>query len=108
MNLTAILLATFISTSFVTVVAQVGKGDIYQARIIGFCALVATVASAIKEAELIDFIFAYLLWGCIGGAGGSWIMHRLLDWAPGKDQKYGAYIRANRTEIQLISFVSPL
>lgn len=80
MNPTALLLATLIGTSAVTLVAQVGKGDTYQARIIGFCVLLATAAGAVRGAELTGFIFAYLLWGCIAGVGGSWILHRLLDW----------------------------
>lgn len=78
MSPTALLLATFISTSTVALVAQVGKNDIYQARIIGFCALAAAVTGAMRGVKLIDFIFAYLLWGCIVGVGGSWIVHRFL------------------------------
>ena len=74
------LLATFLSTSVVACAARAGKKDIYQARIMGFCALGAAIAGAVREAELIDFIFAYLLWGCIVGVGGSWIVHRLLNW----------------------------
>lgn len=57
-----------------------GKKDIYQARIIGFCALVAAVAGAVKRVELIGLLFAYLLWGFISGVGGSWIVHRLWSW----------------------------
>ena len=75
-----LLLATFLSTSVVACAARAGKKDIYQARIMGFCALGAAIAGAVREAELIDFIFAYLLWGCIVGVGGSWIVHRFLNW----------------------------
>lgn len=78
MSPTALLLATFIGTSAVALIAQVGRNDIYQARIICFGALVAVIAGVVRRVELINFIFAYLLWGCIAGVGGSWMVHRLL------------------------------
>ncbi len=79
-NPAAILLTVFISTSAVALITQANKNDVYQPHIIIFCALFATVASAVKSVALNDFIFGYLLWGCIAGATGSWIAHRVLPW----------------------------
>lgn len=88
----ALLLATFLSTSAVAVAAQAGKQDIYQAHIICCCTLLAAVASAVMEVQLCDFVFGYLLWGCVAGVAMSWIIHRVssLGGSEGREMKVGS------------------
>lgn len=73
-----ILLACFLCTSSVALVAQAGKNDPYQPYVVGFCATISAIAGAILAVDVQNFIFVYLFWGCLGGAALSVVFHRLI------------------------------
>ena len=73
-----VLLACFLSTSSIALVAQAGKKDLYQPYIVGFCAMISAIVGTLSTADVQDFVFVYLFWGCLGGLGVSIIVHRFI------------------------------
>ena len=87
----SLLLATFLSVSTVALAARAGKNDVYQAHVTAFCALISIVGGAVARAGVIDLMFGYLLWGCVIGLGGSWILHRAFGMVEKKQEKLVEY-----------------
>ena len=72
-----ILVACFLCTSCVALVAQVGRKDPYQTHIVGFCAMISSIGGALLTDNVQAFVFLYLFWGCLGGVVISLFLHRV-------------------------------
>ena len=83
-----ILLACFLCTSSVALMAQAGKNDPYQAYVVCFCAILSTIGGAFSAVDAQDFVFTYLFWGCLGGLGISMVLHRVMA-VTAREQKGG-------------------
>lgn len=73
-----IIIACFLCTSSVALVAQAGRNDPYQPYIVCFSAMISAIGGAIFAVDVQDFIFTYLFWGCLGGVGISLLFHRCI------------------------------
>lgn len=72
-----VLLACFLCTSCVALVAQAGRKDPYQTHIVGFCAMISSIGGALLTVNVQVFVFLYLFWGCLGGLVISLFLHRV-------------------------------
>lgn len=73
-----LLLAIFIGTSTIALLAQIGRRDYYQAQIVGSCAAAAVAAGAVTGSGVQELVFEFLFWGCVAGVVGSTVVHTVL------------------------------
>lgn len=74
-----LLLACFLCTSSLALFTHARRNDPYQSYIIAFCAAVATIVGAMRTVDIENLIFIHLFWGCVIGAGGSAVLHHVIE-----------------------------
>ncbi|CAF9926689.1 MAG: hypothetical protein HETSPECPRED_006395 [Heterodermia speciosa] len=82
-----ILLATFLCTTTVALLSQVGKKDAYQAHIIALCAGAAASAGLFLGGNIQALVLVYLFGGCIAGLAVSQLYHRFTAVSGKKEQQ---------------------
>ena len=82
-----ILLATFLCTTTVALLTQVGRKDAYQAHIIALCAGAAASAGLFLGGNIQALVLVYLFGGCIAGLAVSQLYHRFTAVSGKKEQQ---------------------